>query len=219
VYYLKQFGLGSTLGIDIPDEKGGNIPDSKYYDRMYPKNKGGWRSPTIISIAIGQGEIQMTTLQMANLAAAIANKGWYITPHLAKGFLKDGEQATTDSIKIYKYISEIDTSLFGPVHDGMEMAVKAGTARRAIVPSFTLCGKTGTSENAGKDHSVFFAFAPKEDPQIAIAVFVENAGFGGTYAAPIASLLSEYYINDGVIDVTREWEEKRILEADLLHAK
>lgn len=215
--YVKRFGLGSELGIDLPGEKGGNIPDSKYYDRWYPKDKGGWKSPTIISNAIGQGEIQMTTLQMANAAAVIANKGWYITPHLAKGFMKDGKPADV-KLSATKHYTGIAPHFFDPVHDGMEMAVKAGTARRAEVPSFVLCGKTGTSENKGKDHSVFFCFAPKENPQIAIAVFVENAGFGGTYAAPIASLIAEKYLNDGVIDEKRQWTEDRILEADLLHA-
>lgn len=216
--YVKRFGLGDELGIDLPGEKGGNIPDSKYYDKWYPKNKGGWKSPTIISNAIGQGEIQMTTLQMANAAATIANKGWYITPHLAKGFMKDGKPADIE-LSVAKHYTGIEPHFFDPVHDGMEMAVKAGTARRAEVPSFILCGKTGTSENKGKDHSVFFCFAPKENPQIAIAVFVENAGYGGTYAAPIASLIAEMYLNDGVIDEKRKWTEDRILEADLLHAK
>ncbi|MGK0388281.1 MAG: penicillin-binding protein 2 [Maribacter sp.] len=216
--YVRGFGMGSKLGVDLPGEKSGLIPDSKYYDKWYPKDKGGWKSPTIISNAIGQGEIQMTTLQMANAAAAIANKGWYITPHLAKGFMKDGKPADVE-LSVAKHYTGIESHFFDPVHDGMEMAVKAGTARRAEVPSFILCGKTGTSENRGKDHSVFFCFAPKENPQIAIAVFVENAGFGGTYAAPIASLIAEMYLNDGVIDEKRQQTEDRILEADLLHAK
>lgn len=216
--YVRKFGLGEELGIDLPNEKGGRIPDSKYYDKWYPINKGGWKSPTIISNAIGQGEIEMTTLQMANAAAAIANKGWYITPHLAKGFIKDGEVADVE-LKVTKHYTNIAEEHYTPVHNGMELAVTSGTARQAEVPSFTLCGKTGTSENKGKDHSVFFCFAPKDNPQIAIAVFIENAGFGGTYAAPIASLIAEKYLNDGQIDSTRTWIEKKMLDADLLHAK
>lgn len=216
--YVRRFGLGEELGIDLPNEKSGTLPDSKFYDKWYPKNKGGWKSPTIISNAIGQGEIQMTTLQMANAAAAIANKGWYITPHLAKGFMKDGENAGV-KLKVTKYNTNIKPEYFDPIHNGMELAVTAGTARMAEVPSFTLCGKTGTSENKGKDHSVFFCFAPKENPQIAIAVFIENAGFGGSYAAPIASLIAEKYLNDGEIDDSRIWVEERMLNADLLHAK
>lgn len=219
MHYVGRFGLGSKLGIDLPHEKAGNIPDSKYYDRVYPKKLGGWKSPTIISAAIGQGEVEMTTLQMANAAAVIANKGWYITPHLAKGFYQNGELADEIRIPLFRHSTGIDTVHFGPVQDGMEMAVKAGTARRAEVSSFVLCGKTGTSENSGTDHSVFFCFAPKENPVIAIAVFVENAGFGGTYAAPIASLLAEYYIHEGEIAKERKVVEDRILAADLLHAK
>lgn len=215
--HVRSFGLGKKLGIDLPSEKGGLIPDSKYYDRWYPKDKGGWKSPTIISSAIGQGEIQMTTLQMANAAAAIANKGWYYTPHLGKSFQKNGKGVKR---MVYpKHQTSISPEHFDPVHEGMEMAVKAGTARMAEVPSFILCGKTGTSENKGKDHSVFFCFAPKENPQIAIAVFIENAGFGGSYAAPIASLIAEKYLNDGEIDPKRVWVEERMLNADLLHAK
>ncbi len=215
--YVRRFGLGDELGIDLPNEKPGLIPDSKYYDNIY--KKGSWKSPTIISVAIGQGEVQMTTLQMANAAAAIANKGWFITPHLAKGFYQDGKPVDNERINLSRYDTGIAPEFFQPVHDGMEMAVTAGTARMANVPSFTLCGKTGTSENKGKDHSVFFCFAPKEDPQIAIAVFVENAGFGGSFAAPIASLIAEKYLNDGEIDESRIWIEERMLDSNLLQAK
>ncbi|MGB1216379.1 MAG: penicillin-binding protein 2 [Saprospiraceae bacterium] len=215
--YLRRFGMGRPLGIDVPNEQTGLIPQASYYDKLY--GKGSWRSPTIISLAIGQGEIQMTTLQMANLATAIANKGWFIRPHLIKEFR--GEEDTTDleeELKT-KFNTGIRTEYFETVHDGMELAVAAGTARLAQVPSFTLCGKTGTSENRGTDHSVFFSFAPKENPQIAIAVFIENAGFGGTYAAPISSLISEYYLQDGQIDPSRAWIEKRMLDSNLLLAK
>ncbi len=215
--YLRKFGMGIPLGIDIPNEKTGLIPRASYYDKLYGKNR--WRSPTIISLAIGQGEIQMTTLQMANLAAAIANKGWFIRPHLVKEFRKEGNIADFEDDLTTRFSTGINPKHFDSVHDGMELAVTAGTAQLARVPSFTLCGKTGTSENSGTDHSVFFSFAPKENPQIALAVFIENAGFGGTYAAPISSLISEYYLQDGQIDPSRAWLEKRMLDSNLLLAK
>ncbi len=213
---IRLFGLGDTLGIDLPSEKKGLIPDSKYYNRMYPKNKGGWKSPTIISLAIGQGEIQMTTLQMANAAATIANGGWYITPHLGKAIINGDEIKKLD---YPKRSTGINPSYFQPIKDGMELAVNQGTAPLARIPSITICGKTGTSENVGTDHSVFFSFAPKENPEIAIAVFIENAGWGGSYAAPIASLVTEYYLNDGEIDPSRSWIEDRMINKNLLHAK
>ena len=212
--HLNDFGIGRKLGTDIPDEKRGNIPSPAYFDRIYPKELGGWKATTIISMGIGQGEVQMTTLQMANLAAAIANKGWYITPHLAKAFDRNGEVITIDTFAMHR--TRIDTSYFAPTIEGMRRAVTAGTARRAEVPGLDICGKTGTSQNPhGKDHSVFFALAPQQSPKIAIAVFVENAGFGGTYAAPIASLVIEKYLN-GFIAPERDYKEKRILEANLL---
>jgi penicillin-binding protein 2 len=213
---LNTFGLGVPLGIDLYDEKKGNIPTSKYYNKIYPKERGGWRAPTIISLGIGQGEVQMTTLQMANLAAIIANEGYYVTPHLAKYFIKpDG----TEDRPIYeKHLVPVAQHHFTPVKDGMEMAVLAGTATRAQVPGISVCGKTGTSQNSGTDHSVFYAFAPKENPKIAIAVFIENAGFGGTHAAPIASLMIEKYLT-GKISEASKAKEKRSLETDLLGAK
>ncbi len=213
---IRKFGLGDTLGIDLPNEKRGLIPSAAYYDKWYPKNKGGWKSPTVISTAIGQGEIEMTTLQMANAASVIANEGWYITPHLGKKIInKENEE----NLKYKKHFTTIDPSYFKPIKDGMELAVKEGTARMADIPNVSICGKTGTSQNSGTDHSVFFCFAPKENPKIAIAVFIENAGWGGSYAAPIASLITEYYLSNGVIDPSRLWIEERMLEKNLLHAK
>ncbi len=214
---IQRFGLGRPLGVDLPGEKSGLIPTAAFYDKMYPKNKGSWKSPTVISLAIGQGENQLTTLQMANVAATIANKGWYVQPHLATDIINHEDSIAT-MLRYPKFHTGIDKQHFDVIHDGMELAVTSGTARMAAVPSFILCGKTGTSENVGTDHSVFFCFAPKEDPQIAIAVFIENAGFGGSYAAPIASLLAEYYLNGG-IDPSRQWIEDRMLNANLLQAK
>jgi penicillin-binding protein 2 len=190
--YVQEFGLGDLLYIDLPNEMSGNVPNSEYYDQIY--NRGGWRSPTIMSIGIGQGEIQLTTVQMANLAAAIANKGYYFTPHFVKK-ISNPDKVIPDKFRLKKEVS-IHPNNFIPIIEGMELAVSAGTATRARVRGLNVCGKTGTVENPhGEDHSVFFGFAPKENPQIAIAVYVENAGGGGRTAAPIASFIMEKYIN------------------------
>ncbi|MDX1913914.1 MAG: penicillin-binding protein 2 [Saprospiraceae bacterium] len=210
--YCKQFGLGVKLGIDYPNENAGNIPGSAYYDKIYPKKLGGWHSPTIMSVGIGQGELQLTTLQMANLAACIANRGYWYAPHLIKEF-KDG---TAIPKRFYeKNEVKIDRRYFEAVVEGMEQCVVRGTARIAQVPGVSVCGKTGTSQNPhGDDHSVFFAFAPKENPKIAIAVYVENAGWGASYAAPIAGLMIEKMLND-TIATERLAIEERMVSADL----
>lgn len=218
VSYLDAFGIGHRLGVDFPGEKTGNVPTSAYYNKLYPKEKGGWRSPTIVSLGIGQGEMQLTTLQMANLAAIIANKGTYYIPHFAKNFLEDGKPIQ----KPEKYRTPIRTPVrsgfFSSVAFGMRQVVAAGTARSANIPDIEVAGKTGTVQNPhGKDHSTFIAFAPYDDPKIAIAVYVENAGGGGRYAAPIASLILEKYIRkDGEIRPQRKWLEQRMLEANLV---
>ncbi len=214
VNHLYDFGLGKALGTDIPNELSGNVPTSGVYDKMYPKDKGSWYSPTIMSIGIGQGEIQMTSLQMANLAAIIANRGWYITPHLIKGF-RQAELAVAPEYTTPKRV-RIEQQYFEPVVDGMEMAVTGGTARIAYLPDIPICGKTGTSQNPhGKDHSVFFAFAPKDKPEIAIAVYVEHGIWGATYAAPIASLMIEKYQTDSIAS-NRKWLENNMLNANLV---
>jgi penicillin-binding protein 2 len=213
--YCHQFGLGDTLGIDYPNETGGTIPNSKYYDKIYPRNLGGWRSPTIMSVGIGQGELQLTTLQMANLAACIANKGYWYPPHLAKEF-KDGTRIPPQYRK--KREVKIDRRYFELVEEGMAQCVVRGTARIAQVPGWDgqICGKTGTSQNPhGDDHSVFFAYAPKDNPKIAIAVYVENAGWGASYAAPIAGLMIERYLND-TIATARKPVEERMTKANLI---
>ena len=213
--YWKDFGLGEALGIDYPNEAKGNIPTSKIYNKMYPKKAGSWRSPTITSIGIGQGEIQMTTLQMANLAAIIANKGKYYTPHLVKGFERNDE--ATESARPPLKRVRIREEFFQPVIDGMELAVTSGTSQSAKVPDIAVCGKTGTSQNPlGDDHSVFFAFAPKDNPQIAIAVYVEHGVWGARYAAPIAGLMIEKYLKRE-ISASKKYLEKRMVEADLVH--
>jgi penicillin-binding protein 2 len=208
--FLGRFGLGHKLGIDFPNENAGFIPGSNYYDKIYPKKLGGWRSPYIMSIGIGQGEIQLTSIQMANLAAAIANKGWYFTPHLIRK-IKDGT-SIGESFKV-RHNTLVNSHWFDPIIQGMENVVLAGTARIAQIKDITVCGKTGTSQNPqGEDHSVFFGFAPRESPKIAISVYVENAGFGAQYAAPIASLMMEKYLK-GQVDPTRKPLEEKLKKA------
>lgn len=211
--YLYRFGLGSPLGIDFPQENAGNIPTPAYYDKLYPKNKGSWRSPTIMSIGIGQGEIELTTMQMANLAAIMANRGYYFTPHLIKGF---GNGAPIQEEFRKPIHTGVDSAHFIPVIEGMARAVTGGTGYTAYIPDIPICAKTGTSQNPhGKDHSVFFAFAPRENPQIAVAVYVEKGGWGTTYAAPIASLIIEKYIR-GEISKGRQFWDERMRTANLV---
>jgi penicillin-binding protein 2 len=210
--YMTQFGFGQRLGIDYPNESPGGFPTSAYYNKLYPKNLGGWHSPTIMSCGIGQGELQLTTLQMANLAACIANRGYWYAPRLIKEF-KDGTPIP-DRFFVKHEIS-VDKRHFETVVEGMDQCVVRGTARIAQVPGIAVCGKTGTSQNPhGDDHSVFFAFAPKDNPRIAIAVYVENAGWGASYAAPIAGLMIEKMLND-TISTARLPIEERMINADL----
>ncbi len=189
---VAKFGIGQKLEIDLPNEKRGILPDVKFYDKMY-KGALTWKFSNIASNSIGEGEIIVNPLKMANVISIIANRGWYIKPHLIKGIEKNG--AIDEKYK--KKISvDIQRKHFETVIEGMVMAVNNGTvAREAIMPDIQMCGKTGTSQNnKGEDHSIFIAFAPQNNPKIAIAVFVENAGFGGSHAAPIASLCIEKYI-------------------------
>jgi len=195
--YLAQFGLGKPLGVDLSPESSGKIPDTKYYDEMYKDEDGDWRSTYIISNGIGQGEMELTTIQMANLAAILANKGYYYTPHLLKGVTGAFSMDTNPYPTQYRVA--IDQEHFETIIEAMKKAVSIGTASIANIPGMEVCGKTGTSQNPhGEDHSVFFGFAPKENPKIAIAVYVENVGWGASYAAPIASLLMEKYLNNTV---------------------
>lgn len=214
---IKKFGFGIRLETDLPSIKRGDVPDVNFYNKWY--GEGRWAFSTIYSLSIGQGEMGVIPLQMANLSAIIANKGYYYTPHFIKKIDK------TDSIPqqfTKKNNVGVQTKYFNPIVDGMFRVVNeaGGTARRAkIIDNILVCGKTGTAQNPhGEDHSVFIAFAPKDNPQIAIAVFVENAGFGGTWAAPIASLMMEQYLTDS-ISTKNIRKEKRILEANLLNVK
>jgi penicillin-binding protein 2 len=211
--YLKEFGFGDTLGIDYPSESMGLIPSSAYYDRIYPKKLGGWRSPTVMSCGIGQGELQLTTLQMANFAACIANRGYWYPPHLVKQF-KD-KTPIPRQYRI-KRTSSVEQRFFDLTIAGMAGCVSRGTARNCAISDIAICGKTGTSQNPhGDDHSVFFAFAPQANPKIAIAVFVENATWGATYAGPIASLMIEKYLT-GTIRPERLPMEEKMKKANLI---
>jgi len=214
ISYLNDFGLGDKLGIDYHTEGKGFLPTSKVYDRMYSDVYNGWRSTYVLSLGIGQGELELTTLQMANLAAILANRGYFYTPHLVKTFVKD--EFSLRSEFTTKKTMRIKAEYYDPVIDGMAKVTTQGTGRLAHIPDIEICGKTGTSENSGADHSVFFAFAPKENPKIAIAVFVENAGFGGEIAAPIASLMIEKYIN-GEINERRKYLEERMKNRKLIN--
>ena len=190
--YVSRFGLGAPLGVDLPSEKGGSIPSSKLYNRIY--GEGRWKFSTIYSLSIGQGEMLVTPMQMANLAAILANKGYFYTPHMVKSI--KGDQI--DPKFMVRHETGIDTAFYSFVTDAMTDAI-SGTAPRALIPGMTICGKTGTAQNPqGEDHSVFMAFAPKENPRIAIAVYVENAGWGGRAAASIASLMIEKYVTGEV---------------------
>ena len=214
--YVKSFGFGKKLGSDFPSELGGYIPDSKLYNKFY--GKGRWKATTVISLSIGQGEIGCTPLHMANLCAIMANRGWYRTPHI----IKDSEHVKIDERFHERRYTMVDTTHFHRVVNGMYRAVNSGfgsggTASIAAVPGLEICGKTGTAQNPhGDDHSVFICFAPKDNPKIAVAAFVENGGFGATWAAPIASLLTEKYLT-GEIRPEREYLEDRVLEGNLLH--
>jgi len=210
--YLDQFGFGRTLGTDFANELKGFVPMLSYYDRFYGKDK--LKSLNIISLAIGQGEIGTTPLQMANMTAAIANRGFYFSPHIVKniGGIADSSRGFGIKHKI-----EIDSVNFEYLIEGMAQAVNGGagaTATIAAISGITVCGKTGTAQNPPfKDHSIFVAFAPRDNPKIAIAVYVENAGFGATHAAPVASLIMERYLKG---KVTNTYLEQYVTNLDLM---
>ena len=212
--YLESFGLGNYLGYDLPIGRPGLIPNSSFYNDLY---KGeNWSATNIISNGIGQGEVLATPIQLANYTSAIANKGFYFTPHFVK--IKDEEKPYTQMPKI---TTAVDTNNFFDVIDGMYKVVEEGTARIAKINGLKVCGKTGTVENftiiKGKktqltDHSIFIAFAPKESPKIAIAAFIENGYWGSRWAAPISSLMIEKYLNN---TITRPRLENRMLNGSL----
>jgi penicillin-binding protein 2 len=207
--HVMSFGLGIKFNTDLPVEYAGIVPRTKFYDKYYGEHR--WKSLTIISMAIGQGELGTTPLQLANMTAAIANRGFYYPPHLVKAI--DGEPITSRFTE--KQMTTIDRPYFDPVVDGMAMVFQqGGTGYRSRLDSLEMCGKTGTAQNPhGEDHSIFICFAPKDNPKIALAVFVENGGGGSKYAAPMASLMVEKYLRD---TISRTAFEQVILEADLI---
>jgi penicillin-binding protein 2 len=213
--HILSLGFGKKVSYELDDENSGFIPPSEYYQRKVFHNSR-WRALPIISLAIGQGEIQTTPIQMANYAALMANRGYYFMPHIVK-HIQDGTLA--DDVKIRKYTT-IGLGHFEKIIDGMEGAMghtMAGTAGMSYIPGIVVCGKTGTAQNPhGADHSTFIAFAPRNDPKIAIAVYVENGQWGSSYAAPIASLLIEKYLNDS-IQPGRTWLETNMLNTNLLY--
>ncbi len=206
---LMQFGLGQKLGIDIPNETKAIIPTYKLYNKAY--GEGRWKSSTVISLGIGQAEICFTPLQIANVAATIANGGYYITPHFVRGLDKSG------TIGYYTWPRKtvpVDPQYFPLMQSAMQAVVDHGTAILARVKGIEVCGKTGTAQNPhGEDHSLFMGFAPRVNPRIAIAVVIENAGMGGTWAAPMGGLMIEKYLKDSITDPMSKWSEKRILDA------
>jgi len=208
--YLDEFGFGSKLGTDFVNELPGFIPQASYFDQIH---KFRWKALTVISMGIGQGEVGTTPLQMANMTAAIANRGFYYTPHIVKGL---GAERYIDKRFTTRHNISIDTAHFETIVTGMEAVVNGGaggTALGAALKDIIVCGKTGTAQNNhGDDHSVFVAFAPKDNPKIAIAVYVENSGFGATYAAPVASLMIEKYLKG---EITNKAMEQRMLELNL----
>jgi penicillin-binding protein 2 len=211
--YCYSFGFGRTLNSDLYSEKPGNLPTTKTYDKLHGKNK--WKSLSIISLAIGQGETGCTPLQIANFVATVANRGFYYIPHIVK---KVGNSAV-DSVYLQRHYTKVNTTNYAKVIEGMYLAVngmgQGNTAGAAHVSGLNICGKTGTVQNShGNNHSAFACFAPRENPKIAVAVYVENAGYGATWAAPIASLIVEKYLTG---KISRPYDEERILNANLMN--
>ena len=224
--YAYSFGLGHPLGVDLPSEKRGNIPISSYYQKIFGKK---WFSCNVISNAIGQGEVQTTLVQLANVMATIANKGWYYTPHLIDSIEGGDNYSLLDTFKIKHHTaSNIPDSIFDAVQDGMQGVMEYGTGAAAKVPGVIVCGKTGTVQNSAKidgvmkpqkDHAFFGGFAPRNNPRIAIAVMCENAGFGAQSSAPIASLMIEKYLNDSIAGKERQDKVEALVKTNLIPAR
>ncbi|MGK0126531.1 MAG: penicillin-binding protein 2 [Candidatus Azotimanducaceae bacterium] len=207
--HVESFGLGNFFGNDVHGGRKGLIPDADFYDKWYPAKN--WTATYTLSNAIGQGEVLTTPIQLANMTAAIANRGFYYTPHLVKGIKDD----SIDTKFITKNITTIDTKYFDPIIDGLYDVFEnpKGTAYSSRVKGIEICGKTGTAQNPhGQDHSIFIAFAPKDNPKIAIAVFVENGYWGSRWAGPIATLMIEKYLNG---DISRQYLEERMFNGSL----
>lgn len=210
--HMVSMGYGYALGIDLPGEKRGLIPNPQYYDKYY--GEGRWSANTIISVSIGQGEVLATPMQIANLCATVANRGWFITPHV----VKEIQDTVLDDQYLEKRYPTIKQKHYLEVAEGMRMAVTGGTCRTAAFPGVDVAGKTGTAQNPhGKDHSAFMGFAPYDDPKIAVAVYVENGSWGATFGVPIGSLVMEKYLN-GTIAPERKAMEERMLTTRLAYA-
>ena len=205
--YMVSMGFGYRLGIDLPGEKRGLIPNAQFYDKAY---KGSWNGLTIISIAIGQGEVNATPLQIANLGATIANRGWFVTPHVVKEI--EGEKL--DTLYTKRRYTKASEQAYETVVSGMRSAALGGTCKALAGYEFEACGKTGTAQNRGHDHSVFMGFAPMNDPKIAVAVYVENGGWGATYGVPIGGLIMEQYLNGKLSEASEkkaeDFQQRRI---------
>ena len=212
--HVLSFGLGDFLNNDLYNGRKGRVPTVDFYNKQY--GKGSWKAPTVISLSIGQDALVVSPIQMANMCAAIANRGHYYTPHIVREI--DAIPLNDTTYNIPKYTS-IDKKYFNTVINGMERVFtgRHGTAKTARVKGIEICGKTGTAENShGEDHSIFIAFAPKENPQIAIAVYVENGGWGSTWAAPIASLMIEKYLTG---QISNSKQEAFILNGNLMNTE
>ncbi|HET6555734.1 MAG TPA: penicillin-binding transpeptidase domain-containing protein, partial [Prolixibacteraceae bacterium] len=212
--HVMKFGFGQRLNTELSSEVKGNIPEVSYYDKYFGQKR--WTSMTIRSLSIGQGEILVTPLQLANMAATIANRGYYITPHLVRA-IQDTDRVFRN-LEFERKETGINPEHYNTVIEGMQAVLEETRLSQSIrIDSVIICGKTGTVQNPhGADHSAFVAFAPKNNPKIAIAVFIQNAGFGATYAAPIAGLVMEKYLNDSIAPRRRELAQK-LIETDLLN--
>lgn len=200
--YMVSMGFGYRLGIDLPGEKRGLIPNASFYDKAY---NGSWNGLTVISIGIGQGEVNLTPLQIANLGATIANRGYYYIPHVVKHI----QGADIDTMYYRRHYTRASRRAYNYIIAGMRSSALGGTCKHFRSFDFPICGKTGTAQNRGQDHSVFMGFAPMNNPKIAIAVYVENGGFGADFAVPIAGVLFEQYIKGKL-------SQARALEAEQL---
>lgn len=200
--YMWSMGLGHPLGVDLPDEACGTIPDSAYLQRIH---RGNWNGTTVMWVGMGQGEVQTTPLQLCNLAAMIANRGWYLTPHI---HLRQQEQS------VGKHVCMARPDAYDTVIAGMRAAVVSGTCAGINTKAYKICGKTGTAENEGEDHSIFMGFAPMENPRIAVSIYVENGGFGADLAAPLASLMFEQYLTGSLSAQSqlraKRWERRNV---------
>ena len=214
--YVMNFGFGQRLGTELSSEVKGNVPEVKYYDKYF--GQAHWNAMTVRSLSIGQGELLVTPLQLANMVATIANRGYYIAPHMVKA-IQDTNRVFR-ALEYEKKVTGINKEYFDIVIDGMQAVLEETRLSQSIrIDSVIICGKTGTVQNPhGADHSAFVAFAPRENPKIAIAVFIQNAGFGATYAAPIAGLVMEKYLNDSIAYSRKELSQ-RLIETDLLNVQ